>query len=273
MSTLINYRLTVRSPKAGIGIKDLSGSKGTWVNVEDTRVLRDLARHSAISQYFEAQPARYQGDTAQVSLGGVVTPRAGSLTVDIAPSQLKYVAGTDAVYTKDASVAVGALTQAITPHATLPQITAIGYNTSTPGTPTAAVLNGTAAATVLENRAINAYAGLPGNPNIETTADRTWLALVWVPPSFTTGTSVAATGVFTVNGHGYKVGDPIWLSGLTGGSALSANTIYYVNSVPSANTFTVSTTLGGPTLLHGSNVTVSTIQRQILASDVIDTRP
>ena len=270
---MIAYRKTTRSPGVGIGSKDISGSKSTWVNVENPRTLRDIARHNSIGQFIETQPARYQGDTAMVESGGIVTPRTGSLTVDISATVLKYVAGTDAVYTKDAVVSVAALTQAITPSATLPQVTAIGLDTSTPATPTAVSLSGTAAATVLESRAINHLAGLPANPNTETTANRTWLAFVWVPASFTGLASVAATGVFTLANHLYKVGDPIWLNGLTGGSSLTANTVYYVNSVPSSSTFTVSTTLGGSTLLHGTNVTAGTVQRQILASDVIDSRP
>ncbi len=275
MSTLISYRKASRSPSVGLGGKDLSGTQSTWVNLDNPRARRDLARHISIGQVIETQAARFQNDTAQVESGGVVTPRTGSLTVDISALSLKYVAGTNAVYTKDAIVSAAALTQAITPSATLPQLTAIGLNTSTPATPTAVALNGTAAAIVLEDRAINAVGGLPAAnvPAVDSTADRTWLALVWVPASFTGLASVAATGVFTLANHLYKVGDPIWVNGLTGGSALTANTVYYVNSVPSSSTFTVSTTPGGSTLLHGTNVTAGTVQRQILASDVVDVRP
>jgi hypothetical protein len=273
MSTLVGLRPYNRSAKVGVGSKDLAFGKTIWVNLENSRVVRDLARHTTLGQSTHAQPARFQLDTAQVAAGGVVTPRTGSLTLDISAGVLQYL-NSDAVYTKNATANFAALTQAVTPSATLPQITAIGLNTSTPATPTAVALNGTAAATVLEARAINAYAGLPGNPAIDTTADRTWLALVWVPPSIATVTSVAATDVFTVgSAHGYVVGDPVWFSGLTGGAGLTANQVFFVNSVPSATTFTVSATLGGSTFDHTTNITAGTVQRQILAADVIDTRP
>lgn len=274
MSTLVNYRLAARSPKVGIGIKDLSGLKGTWVNLENSRVRRDIARHKAIGQTIEAQPARYQLDTAQVEQGGVVTPRAGSLTLDIAPSVIKYVAGKNATYTPDTVVSVGALTQAVTPNATNPLVAAIGYDTSTPSSPSAVALAGTAAATVLENRVINAYASAPAGPAIETTADRTWLALVWVPPALASVTGVATTGVVTKAGHGFNVGDQVWFSDVTGATAgISTATVYYVKTVPSSSTFTLSATPGGSTLTWTTNISAGVVQRQILPSDVIDTRP
>jgi hypothetical protein len=276
MSTLIAYRKASRSPHVGLGGKDLSGTKSTWVNLENPRARRDLARHISIGQVVETQAARFQNDTAQVESGGVVTPRTGSLTVDISALSLKYVAGTDAVYTKDAVVSAAALTQAITPSATLPQLTAIGLNTSTPATPTAVALNGTAAAIVLEERAVNAVGGLPAAnvPAVDSTADRTWLALVWVPPALASVTGVATTGVVTKAAHGYKVGDPVWFSAVTGASAgITTATVYYVKSVPTTGTFTLSATEGGPLLTWTGDLTAAVVQRQILASDVVDVRP
>lgn len=273
MSTLVGVRPLSRSASVGIGSKDVKQGKITWVNIESSRVLRDLSRHTSIGQLAVVHGGRYQQDTAQ-AVGGVVTPRTGSLTLDISAATLTYTQGTDSVYTKGVNVNVAAATQAVTPSATLPQVTAIGYNTSTPATPTAVALNGTAAAAVLEARALNAFTGLPANPAIDSTADRTWLALVWVPPSITTLTSVASTDVFTTgSAHGYVVGDPVWFSGLTGGAGLTASQVYFVNSVPSTTTFTVSATLGGATFDHTTNITAGTVQRQISAADVIDTRP
>lgn len=274
MSTFVGVRPYHRSAKIGLGGKDAVTGKATWINLDNPRVLRDYARHVSIGQLFEAQPARFQLDTAQVD-GGVVTPRQGSLTLDIAALNLTYVAGTDAVYTVGATASKTAGTQAVTPSATLPQVTAIGLDTSTPASPSNVALNGTAAATVLESRFQNAYATLAANPAIETTANRTWLALVWVPPALTGITAVATTGVVTLAGHGYKVGDPVWFSDVSGSSAgISTATVYYVRSVPTSGTFTLSTTNGGSLLTWTGNLTsASTIQRQILASDVQDIRP
>lgn len=274
MSTFVGLRRYHRSAAVGIGAKDVSNSKTTWVNVENSRVARDLARHVTLGQVFHSQPARFQLDTAQVTQGGLVTPRTGSLTLDVSALQLSYVAGNDAVYTKGATASLAAGSQAVTPNATNPLVAAIGLNTGTPASPSLVALNGTAAATVLEGRFQNAYGSLAANPAIDSTADRTWLALVWVPPSIATLTSVASTDVFTTgSAHGYVVGDPVWFSGLTGGTGLTANQVYYVATVPSSTTFTVSATLGGSTFDHTTNITAGTVQRQILASDVFDIRP
>lgn len=273
MSTLIGVRPLNRSAKVGLGTKDLVFGRFTYVNIDRGRVVRDLGHHASIGQFIVQQGARYQQDSARVS-GGVVTPRANSLTLDIVPGYLTYQQ-TDATYTKDVIQAFAALTQAVTPDATLPKVVAIGLDTSTPATPAAVALGGTAAAAVTEARAINAYGGLPANPAIDSTANRTWLAIVWVPPTFVGVTGVASTGVFTTGtSHGYVVGDPVWFSAVTGATAgLTVTTPYFVNAVPSATTFTVSATLGGPALTWTTNVTSGTVQRQILAADVLDTRP
>lgn len=273
MSALVGVRPFNRSAKVGLGSKDLTYNKTIWVNIENSRVKRDLARHTTLGQFDIVQPARYQRDTATVN-GGVVTPRTASLTLDVAAGNLTYLAS-NSVYTKDVVASFAAGTQAVTPNATNPQVTAIGLDTSTPASPSLVALNGTAAATVLEGRAINAYGGLPANPAIDTTADRTWLALVWVPPTLASLTGVAATGVITAgSAHGYNVGDPVWFSAVTGATAgITTGTIYYVNTVPSTTTFTVSATSGGSTLTWTTDISSGTVQRQISAADVIDTRP
>ena len=274
MSTFIGLRPLHRSAKIGVGSKDLASGRTTWVNLENPRAVRDLARHSSIGQFAVVQPARFQLDTANVEIGGLVTPRTGSLTVDISAAQLTYVAGTNATYTKGATVSEAANTQAITANATNPQVTAIGLDTSTPTAPTPVALNGTAASSVLESRFQNAYDTLASNPAIDSTANRTWLALVWVPPALTGITSVATTDVITTgSAHGYNVGDPVWFNTLTGGTGFTENILYYVRTVPSTTTFTVSATLGGALHNHTTNLTAGTVQRQILASDVFDIRP
>jgi len=62
----------------------------------------------------------------------------------------------------------------------------------------------------------------------------------------TTTVTIASPGVFTAVGHGYIIGDLVMLS-TTGAlpTGLTVNTTYYVVSVPTTDTFTVSATLGG----------------------------
>jgi microcystin-dependent protein len=69
---------------------------------------------------------------------------------------------------------------------------------------------------------------------------------VIVPSLGTFTVTIASPGVFTLTSHALVVGDRVYLT-TTGAlpTGLSANTIYYVVSVPTANTFTVSATEGG----------------------------
>lgn len=62
-----------------------------------------------------------------------------------------------------------------------------------------------------------------------------------------TATIESDTEVWTITAHGLAVGDQIAATTLTGGatSVLAENTIYYVVTVPDANTFTVATRPGG----------------------------
>lgn len=269
MSTMLGLRPVNRSAKLGVGTKDVTTGKVTWVNLDSGRVARDYARHATLGQWVQVGPPRFQADTAQVGVGGLVVPRTGSLTLDIGAGSLTYVSGNDAVYTKGNNASWAALTQAVTPSATLPLIAAIGLNTSTPGTPSAAILAGTAHASATEERFLGGASTLAAAqfPAVDQTADRTWLALVWVPPSLTGITSVAGTGVITTgSAHGYKVGDQVWFNTLTGGTGIVVNTLYTVLTVPSTTTFTTTAT-------HSTNLTAGTVQRQILAADVQDIRP
>lgn len=271
MSTMVGLKSLNRSAKVGLGSKDLVQGRTTYVNIENKRVQRDLARHTTLGQIFEANPGRYQFDAGIVKQGGIVTPRTGSLVLDVTPTYIATSNADDAV--TGAMVAAGTAT--VAPNATLPQLSAIGLDTSTFATPTvAAVILNTPAATITEARSITFPGSLPTLPAVDSTASRIWLAFVWVPPSITTLTSVSATDVFTTgSSHGYVVGDPVWFSGLTGGAGLTANQVYYVISVPSATTFTVSATLGGAIFNHTTDISAGVVQRQILAADVLDIRP
>lgn len=73
-------------------------------------------------------------------------------------------------------------------------------------------------------------------------------------------TGVAATDVFTSSSdHGLEIGDRVVLSSLTGGSGLTDGGVYYVISVPTTTTFTLSTTLGGSSVNFTTNLTAATL--------------
>lgn len=67
-----------------------------------------------------------------------------------------------------------------------------------------------------------------------------------IPSLGTFTVTLASPGVFTLTAHGLVIGDRVYLT-TTGAlpTGLSANTIYYVVSVPTADTFTLSASEGG----------------------------
>ncbi|MCB1089485.1 MAG: hypothetical protein KDM63_20775, partial [Verrucomicrobiae bacterium] len=75
-------------------------------------------------------------------------------------------------------------------------------------------------------------------------------------PAIPAGT-VVTSGV----DHGFSVGDRVVFNTLTGGTGLSANTVYYITSVPSSTSFEVSGTPGGPAIGFSSNITAATMQK------------
>lgn len=60
-----------------------------------------------------------------------------------------------------------------------------------------------------------------------------------------TGTVEADDNVVTSTAHGLAVDDVVRFTSLTGGTGLAVATNYWVISVPTANTFTISATKGG----------------------------
>ena len=62
------------------------------------------------------------------------------------------------------------------------------------------------------------------------------------------GTATASNDRITSASHGLHVNDVIYLTALTGGTGLATFTKYYVKTVPTTSTFTVSTTQGGATV-------------------------
>lgn len=75
-------------------------------------------------------------------------------------------------------------------------------------------------------------------------------------PAFTGATGQAAGDTITKTAHGLAVGDRVYFTTLTGGTGLSLNRNYYVKTVPTADTFTVSLTNGGSTVDITVNYTV-----------------
>lgn len=80
----------------------------------------------------------------------------------------------------------------------------------------------------------------------------------------TTLTGLAAeadTELFTKEAHGLIVGDRIIFPALTGGTGITAaTTAYYVKTVPSADTFTISATPGGDTQAISTDVTDGSVR-------------
>lgn len=66
--------------------------------------------------------------------------------------------------------------------------------------------------------------------------------------TLTTPFGVNATDVLTDTTHGLSVNDLIVFTSVTGGLGIIVGHPYFVKTVPDANTFTLSGTIGGPTL-------------------------
>lgn len=69
-----------------------------------------------------------------------------------------------------------------------------------------------------------------------------------------TGSTATTTATFTA--HGLAVGDQIVFTALGGASGISLATRYYVKTVPTADTFTISATSGGTAVSIGSGTSV-----------------
>lgn len=84
----------------------------------------------------------------------------------------------------------------------------------------------------------------------------------------TKSASVSASGVFTVTGHGYSVGDWIYDQGNTGFDNLT----WIISSVPNANTFTVTDLFGNPitTATASTGGTVSRIYTVVAPYAAVD---
>lgn len=88
------------------------------------------------------------------------------------------------------------------------------------------------------------------------------LVLSIVAPALTPLTSVASTDIFTKTAHGLVAGNAIAFLSLTGGAGLTLKKRYYVIAAGlTANDFAISTTPGGSSFDHTSNVTAGSFAK------------
>lgn len=173
MSTLIPFKALNRSQSVDIGAKKLSTSKFALLNVDSSRVQRDLARHTTLGALLQVGAPIWQGDDGIVTGGGVVTARATTLVLDVAATGYRTAAGVDAV------AAVGTATIGAA-DVTNPRVDTVVLNTSSGAY---SVIAGTAAA--------SGQIANPAAPNFRGTlgalpANRIVLAYVLVPANATT---------------------------------------------------------------------------------------
>lgn len=229
MSTMVGFRRLHRSASIGVGSKELAATGATTlINIDNPRVARDLARHSTLGQLFPASQPFYQNDSGTVEQGG-------RITVD------GLVASGTAVFVKsDAGVITSgaADTEALTaPVATNARIDLISVTLAAPQT--LVETNGTAGTAASGVNAVD-WVNRPIVP-----ASSVALAyLVW-PPNTASISVVAATNIFTLSNHGYTAGQKFTVATITTITTPAVGTVVYIKPID-ANTFTVSTTPGGP---------------------------
>lgn len=99
------------------------------------------------------------------------------------------------------------------------------------------------------------------------------------PVGGATVTAVAATDVFTTaSAHGLAIGDRIIFLTVTGAAPIAVGTTYYVLTVPSGTTFTLSLTSGGAVLDITTAGTAGTIAKMVdyachLSAVSLDVKP
>lgn len=124
MSQLLPVRGFNRSQRVGIAGKDVRPNTTTWVNIDNKRVQRDLARHSTLGALMAVGNPIFQDDKGVVETGGVVTVRATGRVVDVSASSGQKADGTNW------SAAAGTAT--VTANASgQPRIDAVVVNVST----------------------------------------------------------------------------------------------------------------------------------------------
>jgi hypothetical protein len=87
--------------------------------------------------------------------------------------------------------------------------------------------------------------------------------VAWILDGALTVSSIATgTGLCTTSAaHDLKVGDSVVFTALTGGTGVSANTMYFVTSVGSTTTFNFALTIGGANVVPSAAATAGTCYR------------
>jgi hypothetical protein len=223
---MVGLRPLNRSAKLGIGAKDVSSGKTTWVNLDNPRVARDLARHSTLGQTFQSGTF-WQGDAGTVESGGIVT-----VTGNTASSTEVVIKRADT----GANITGAADTEALTPAVvTNGRVNLLSVTLAAPQT--LVETEGTAGLPATGANAV----GLVGKPAVP--ASSVALAyVVWAPAI--SATVVAATNIWTQAAHGYTSGQKLVVAAVTTITAPIAGAEVYVKPID-ANTFTLSATPGG----------------------------
>jgi hypothetical protein len=124
MSQLLPVRGFNRSQRVGIGGKDLRPDRSVYVNIDNKRVIRDLARHSTLGAIFPVGATIFQDDKGVVEVGGTVATRATTLVVDVSAASGQKTDGTNW------SAAAGTATVGAA-DATNPRVDTIAVNVNT----------------------------------------------------------------------------------------------------------------------------------------------
>jgi hypothetical protein len=173
MSQLLPVRGFNRSQRVGIGGKDLRSNASVYVNIDNKRVIRDLARHSTLGAVFPVGAAIFQDDKGVVEVGGTVTTRATTLVVDVSAASGQKTDGTNW------NAAAGTATIGAA-DATNPRIDCIVVNVNTGAF---SVRAGTAAAGAqIATPSAPSFLASRGTPQ----ANEVALALILVPATATT---------------------------------------------------------------------------------------
>lgn len=260
MSTMLPIRAFNRSQQVRVGGKKLNATAATLLNLDSSRVRRDLGNHSAYGALFATGAAFEQNDDGTVVVGGVARIVAGDNTVSTTNVQVTTAAGFTGLDVADTvDLAVGDNTN--------PRVDTIALDTSsvTSSVTTTDVvkIDGTATAGAdLFN--------LTGKGTVP--ASRIVLAYVLVPANLASATTDATANTFALASHGLVAGQALWLSSLTTSTGLTAGTTYYViASGLTSGVFKVSATLGGSAVdITGSN---GSARWNTGPSAVVDARP
>lgn len=169
MSTMVSVRTFARGGNVSLGDKTLRSDKTAYVNIDNRRVMRDIARHSSIGQIFPYGDTYFQNDDGVVTQGGKVTVRTTTLVTDVSATYITRAGGGLIAIANAGTATIGAA------NVTDPRIDIIAVDTS--GAGAFVVIAGTATANAnLTNRL--GMAALPANCVA--------LAIVLVPNTATT---------------------------------------------------------------------------------------